>query len=493
MTNSQQTTSQSHDTDEDAVAKNNKDKAQAQAQAQPQTNSAKTSSAPSASQTPPNSASKPSLLLTFKKPQPSARLASFLTPVNRWLFLGGIPGLRSVPGLRRIPGIRGLTNIQKIDFPKADELRLADAVSTKNVCFMVPNHPEFFTDWMLDKEIMSRLAPKAASWATHDVVNGMGEGAQKFWLKNNLIAQIPGAGGAEGKAYSIEWALKGHGVLLHPEGAVGWHGDLIGRLYTGAVDMAIAAAKRSDKDRQVLVAPIIWKLKYHRDESRALHKELDYVETALQLPKTAKSVSLEQRVYKAYDALLARDESRYGLQTSAAPFFERQDILVARILKNLSEKLDGLSAPPARSNEQDELIRRGERWLRSVDRKSDDAKAVRKLTKDLRLILRLHEGVYTGPQLTQEQIGENIKRIRNDYCKASKRDTVNSFLPQPAGPRTAHIRIPEPLDVGALYESTPVPALMEDLRMRMQMTLDTINADLAAAGNVINYPNPFKR
>ncbi|HHI81733.1 MAG TPA: hypothetical protein ENJ99_01130 [Rhizobiales bacterium] len=99
--------------------------------------------------------------------------------------------------------------------------------------------------------------------------------------------------------------------------------------------------------------------------------------------------------------------------------------------------------------------------------------------------------MYPGVQLSQENIAESIKRIRNDYCSGTTRDTVNSFLPQPAGPRTAHIRVPEPLNVGALMTTTSVEAMVEDLRTRMQMTLDQINADLAASGNVIYYPNPF--
>ena len=434
---------------------------------------------------------RPSRLMTFKAPTPSWRQIKLLVPVNRWLFLGGIPGLRSLPGIGRIPGIRGLTNIPKLDFPKADEQRLKQATASTNACFIVPNHPEFFTDWMLDKEIMTRVAPRAASWATHDVVNGMGKGPQKFWLKNNLIAQIPGAGGAEGKAYSIEWALKGNSVLLHPEGAVGWHGDLIGRIYPGAVDMAVEAAKRADGNRRVLVAPVIWKLKFNKDVEPGLHKELDYVEKSLELPVTSHSIGLAQRLYNAYDALLARDETKYGIHPTSAPFFERQDTLIAKLLVMLGDALDERGAEPARHDSTDEQIRRGERWLRSVDRKSELAKPVQKLVRNLRLLGRFGANIYTDELLTQEHIAESIKRIRNDYCAGTTRDTVNNFLPQPAGPRTAHIRIPEPLDVSALMATTSVPAMIDDLRARMQIALDEINRELAAKGNVITYPNVF--
>lgn len=434
---------------------------------------------------------KPSRLMTFVPPTPSRLQFHILTPINRWLFLGGIPLLRSIPFIGRIPGIRGLTNIPKIIFPKADTERLRGAVSDKNACFMVPNHPEFFTDWMLDKEIMSRLAPTTASWATHDIVNGMGEGAQKFWLKNNLIAQIPGAGGAAGKAYSVEWALAGKNVLLHPEGAVGWHGDLIGHIYAGAVDMAIKAAHRAEKGRQVLVAPIIWKLKYNRDVTKALHNEMDYVEQSLDLPHTSHKEDLAERLYDTCCSILAKSEAHYGVKPTDAHFFVRQDNLIAEILPVLGKELDKLGAEPELSTKTSDLIRRGERWLRTVDRKSKDAKIIDKLTKDLRLLLRFSPDFYTGPNITQEHIGESIKRIRAVHCKGTFKDTLNSFMPQPAGPRTAYIRIPEPITISPDTTPKDMPALIEELRKRMQTTLDEINTDLDAMGGAITYRNVF--
>lgn len=434
---------------------------------------------------------KPSRLMTFVPPTPSRLQFHILTPVNRWLFLGGIPLLRSIPVIGNIPGIRGMANIPKIIFPKADTERLGRAVSDKNACFLVPNHPEFFTDWMLDKEIMSRLAPSTACWATNDIVNGMGEGAQKFWLKNNLIAQIPGAGGAAGKAYSVDWALAGKNVLLHPEGAVGWHGDLIGHIYPGAIDMAIEAAKRAEKDRQVLVAPVIWKLKYTRDVTKALHKEMDYVEKSLELPHTSHEDDLAKRLYNTCCSILAKSEAHYGVKPKDAHFFVRQNNLIAEILPILGKELDQLGAETAPGKTTTDLIRRGERWLRTVDRKSKDAKSIVALTKDLRQLLRFLPSFYTGKHITQEHIGECIKRIRHDYCKGTLRDTLNSFIPQPAGPRTAYVRTPEPILISPDTQAEDVPMLLEKLRLRMQTTLDEINTDLDAMGDTITYRNVF--
>jgi len=426
--------------------------------------------------------------MTFVPPTPSRLQFNILIPVNRWLFLGGIPLLRSIPVIGDIPGIRGLCNIPKIIFPKVDADRFQAATLAGNACFIVPNHPEFFTDWMLDKEVISRHAPSTASWATHDIVNGMGAFWQRFWLRNNLIAQIPGAGGAAGKAYSVDWALAGKNVLLHPEGAVGWHGDLIGHLYTGAIDMAKEAAKRAEKDRQVLLAPIIWKLTYNRDVSRGLHKELDYVETSLELPHTAQEIDLARRLYDTCCSILAKAEARYGVNPSDAHFFQRQDRLIVKLLPKLGKELDRLGVQAAPGHATSDLIRRGERWLRTANRKSKDAKAIAMLAEDLRLLLRFSPDFYTGSHITQEHIGETIKRIRAVHCKGTLRDTLNSFMPQPAGPRTAYIRTPEPIKISP---EADVPEMLEKLRLRMQTTLDAVNAEIAAKATAIRYENPF--
>jgi hypothetical protein len=298
----------------------------------------------------------------------------------------------------------------------------------------------------------------------------------------------PGGGGGGGKAYSVEWALAGKNVLLHPEGAVGWHGDLIGHLYNGAVEMAIEAAKRAEKDRQVLLAPIIWKLVFNRDVSRVLHKEMDYVENSLELPKTSRSDDLGQRLYDICVAILAKSEAHYGVKPTKAHFFKRQDKLIAKLLPILGKELDALGAEPEISTVTTDLIRRGERWLRTADRKSKAAKSIKALTEDLRLRLRFQPDFYTGSHITQEHIGESLKRIRSVHCKGTFKDTLNSFMPQPAGPRTAHIRIPEPIHISA---DTDVPDAIEKLRLHLQTTLDEVNTELDRAGNAITYRNVF--
>jgi hypothetical protein len=414
-----------------------------------------------------------------------------LAPINRWLTLGGIPGLRAVPLLGELPGIRGLVDVPHIEFPKAEQDRLRAAVNENTAAFITPNHPEFFTDWMLDKEVLSRTAPLAACWATHVVVNGMGKSAQKFWLKNNLIAQIPGDAGQHGKAHSIEWAMKGHGVLLHPEGDVGWHGDYIAPLFTGAADMALAAAEKlaaADAARTTYIAPVVWKLVFTRDVTRSLHRELAYVEKRLELPAHGIDISPAKRLYAAYDALLSRDEQRYGVSPSAASYFNRYHMLRDELRARLIDMLDKLGADAARDPSMEALVRRADRWMREAPRPHPDFRDIRDMSRTLRQLLRMRPAIYKGEWLTQENVAESIKRIRNDYCFGSKRDMLNKFVPVPAGPRLAIIRVPEPIVVTPGASETE---LTDELRARMQSTLDAINAELAQEANLIRYRNPF--
>ena len=75
--------------------------------------------------------------------------------------------------------------------------------------------------------------------------------------------------------------------------------------------------------------------------------------------------------------------------------------------------------------------------------------------------------------------------------QGTPRDTLNRYVPRPAGPRTAIIRVPEPI---AMHEfEGSVEEALALLRERMQDTLDGINGMLSTGGRLRAYPNPFYR
>lgn len=442
-------------------------------------------------------------LTTFVPPRPNSWLMQALIPVNRIVCLHGLPALRRVPLLNRLPGARGLCDIVEIELPRTDQDRLLLAVNPSTTAFVAPNHPEVFTDWMLDKELSARVAPRMASWATHEVVNGMGWLAQRLWLMNNLIAQIPGEGGHAGRSFSVAWALQGNAVLLHPEGGVGWHAHHVGPLHPGVIDMAMEAAQRSagEPGRSVYVAPIVWRLRFTRDVTRRLEQEMRYVERRLGV--AACPGDLADRVHHVYRAMLAREAA--ALHFASNPF---DDYFTAqrRLLNDVCERLRALLRPfsdelPARVDDSvDEtrnLLRPTERWLRAGRVGGNDGDEAARLVKAGRRLLRLPPGLYHDPVWTQEQVAENIKRLRFDYCFGGVRDRVHRLVPMPAGPRVAHIRAAEPLDVGAICKGSDDADpqhgthLLERLRQIMQTSLDALYRELAPLQEGPPLRNPF--
>ncbi|MFO1318475.1 MAG: hypothetical protein U1F52_02570 [Burkholderiales bacterium] len=436
---------------------------------------------------------------TFVAPRPCPALIRALVPLNRWVCLHGVPGLRSVPWLNAIPGIRGVTDVTAIDLPAADAARLREALGPGRATFLAPNHPEFFTDWMLDKELSARFAPLMASWATHDIVNGMGPLMQRFWLANNLIAQIPGAGGADGKAHSVRWARAGHGVLLHPEGQVAWTADRIQPLFPGVVEMACAAAGASPEQR-ACIAPILWHLRFLSDVDAALHRTLDYVDGRLDLRTRRADADAAQRLHDAYLGMLARDERAAGIAvTGDDEYAHRWERAVATFTERIRGLLDDETAqPPGGSEEAKRVVRNAERALRRDQEDGRGARHIelREATQRLRRLLRFDPAWYPAETLTQEQVAENLQRLRIDYCRGTWRDTVHRFVPRPVGPRIARIRIPPPIDIESdesPADGQPARQLLSRLQDQMQATLDALVAEGERVDPTRRYPNPFRR
>lgn len=420
-----------------------------------------------------------------------------LTPVSRIVCQRGIPLLRDLPLLRALPGVRGLCDIRTLDFPGQDAARFRLAVNLDTAAFIAPNHPEFFTDWMLDKELSARFAPSMASWATHYIVNGSG---QWFWLRNNLIAQIPGSAGQQGKDYSVEWALQGHGVLLHPEGQVGWHGDTIGPLFGGTAELALRAQRISQErslPRRVVIAPIVWKLRLERDAEPNLLQETAYVEKRLGLPD-GDHQDLALRLCTIVLQLLAREEQRCGMAADPlGPFAERWH----RLYRHCLEVLLGHEAETWQDVHPDLVLRHSERKYRHASPNHEQTPQQERTKQHLKALgwLALFAPRYLAtPQLTQEHLAELIKRIRQQHCHGSLRDSLNRFVPRPAGPRTAHFAVPEPIFIDDFLAAHPTLAddaakdvLTELLRIRLQDALDDLNARIGTKHSWRQYDNPF--
>ena len=412
--------------------------------------------------------------------------------VNRWLLLLGLPLLRRIPGLRNLPLVHGYFWIRRIDLPAADRARLASAVNAGTAAFIGPNHPEFGTDWLMDKELSTIVAPGMASWADRGIVAA----APRFWGMNNLIAND---GGEAAKDYSVQQAMAGAGVLLHPEGSVRWTNDVVHPLFPGIAQMAMKAAATAN-DKPVYIVPVVWKYHYLTDVSARMHRDMGIIERALEL-QTTPGLSVPMRFHALQLNLLARQMKLFAYEESAPSpgFFERQ----AAFQRYLMDALEQRHAV----GEASDMDKRIARMARAIRTKLSDARGDASgnefragLKHDLAMVeeaKRLGEfmpEVYGTPMLSQEQLYECLKRIRDRMMREGWKNALANMLPRPFGPRVVHVGVPEPLAVtreDALSGKECEARLLSSARERMQHTLDEINARIAPDVHRLAHDNPF--
>ena len=366
----------------------------------------------------------------FQEPRPNRFLMWLLGHVNRWFLLFGIPVLRHVPVLRDLPGIRGYFWVREFDLPQPDLDRLTGAVNPGTAAFLGPNHQEFGFDWMIDKEISTRIAPRMASWVAANIIGT----APGFWLRNNLIANT---GGEAAMRYSIDRALAGDSVLLHPEGSVHWTGSRIHPLFNGIADMACEAARRAGPaGRPVYVVPIVWQVTYTADISEALHREMGLVERYLGLPERG-SVNVTERFRALQENILLRQMHVFGFEpnwVAGLDFFARQDAFRDWLIEDLETRYT-----IQRCDSVERLLTRFKRAI-PTDLRTDRAK----VDEAMRLC-GFSRDVYALKPLTQEQMAESLKRHRATLVRRGWRNVLHNYLPTPLGPRVVRVRVPEPI------------------------------------------------
>lgn len=113
-----------------------------------------------------------------------------------------------------------------------------------------------------------------------------------------------------------------------------------------------------------------------------------------------------------------------------------------------------------------------------------------------RRCLRLTPEMVRAAQWRQEDVAENIKRLRIDWCSSRWRDAAHRFVPVPAGPRVARVRVAPPMLIGPVAgesrDGEPMRAtLLWELRQALQRTLDALLEELAPLRQGPRFSNPF--
>jgi hypothetical protein len=319
-----------------------------------------------------------------------------------------------------------------------------------------------------------------AHWASYEVVN-IHPVAQALWLRNNLVANAPGGGG---RAYSIRWALAGHGVLLHPEGTPTWQGDAIGPLVPGIVEMAWEAC-RARPDLPVYVVPLVWKLVFTRDVGRELGEEMARIERGIGLPD-GRGLDVSARFAQLQRGILARSRERFGSSGGSADFFTTQAAHAQALLARLETKHGATEGTlPRRLH----ALRRA--ILAKAAAGAEDAREDRRVLLEVERLSRFTRARYGGATLTQEQMAECLKQARLAFLTRGFANGLHGVVPVAVAARVAHIRAPEPIavhDAFARGEDSRA-GILETLRERLQGALDAVNGELAPAVDPHRRPN----
>jgi hypothetical protein len=414
--------------------------------------------------------------LAYRDPRPSPALIRSLEPLNQRLLLPWV------------------MKVRQIDLPAADEQRLRAAVRPDTAAFLGPNHPEFLTDWLIDKELSRRVGPRMAHWAAREIVNRSAI-EQSFWLANNLIANVPGGGG---KAYSVQWAMAGNGVLLHPEGQPTWHPGHVAPLMPGIVEMAwdtAEALQRASREAPVYLVPIVWWLRFTRDAEAGLQREMAHFERALGL-RHGGGMSLEKRFEALLWGILQRRCEFFGFTGPAgksvlAPrdYFQAQIALTDLLMDILTTRFG------AQSGDLDDQLQGFRRAIRKEWEENPlSVHHDRKRLKEIERLRHFSRPLYDKETLSQEEIAACLKQLRSVLLP---NEVLRNMVPIAVAPRIAHVRVLEPIEVHRRVAATNGAAeaaratLLAELRTRMQTGLDALDLELSARRAPKRHPNPL--
>jgi 1-acyl-sn-glycerol-3-phosphate acyltransferase len=435
----------------------------------------------------------------YVRPRPNAFFMTVTRILIDHLGFPGLPFFARFQFLRRlIPWIAGL-RIVKVEVPEKDDARMRAALDPENACFVAVNHPDFFTDVVVDWHLMSRIAKKIAFWAGYGIVNM--PVLRTLWLNHNLIATTAGG---DGKRYSIESARRGTGVLLHPEGNVFFTNDHIQPIFPGVATMALdtAATIADDGESQrTLILPMVWKYRFTADATDGLVREMRFVERRLGLP-SGESLGVGDRFFALMREVLRREEARAGLVSPPlddAHYFERSEALLTHLIERSEHEVGIADRVPTPGESLRDRLRHIERAARFL--KTKEPKRYATISARLAVMHRLEQfspRFYNSPTLTQEQMAECMKRLRFDAISGKLTDMLRRWIPFPVADRIVHVRTGEPVDVTAFVASHPrnaarvesVRALVEN---RMRETLNALLDEVSPLTAAHAIDNAFAR
>jgi 1-acyl-sn-glycerol-3-phosphate acyltransferase len=270
-----------------------------------------------------------------------------------------------------------------------------------------------------------------------------------------------------------------HPLVVFAEGEVYHHADQVAPFRTGAVGIALAAARRAT--RPIVCIPAAIQYRYLHDPTPELERLTTAFERRLhELPRP--ELPLAERLYRLAERLVELHELRYRACAQPGTFRSRVNALLEFILRQV-ETRHGIAGPegdvPDRVTRLRRLaIKEKESWPAKDARHQQAARDL----DDLYVVTQLYSYAddYEQGTPTWEHLGEIADKFQEDI--------LHVMTARPMAARRAFIRFGEPIEVRAprARREDPRPLtdllvqrvrqLMEDIRGTRRPGRDTVTS-----------------
>ncbi len=271
-----------------------------------------------------------------------------------------------------------------------------------------------------------------------------------------------------------------HPLVIFPEGDIYHVSDRVTQFREGAGAIALAAAKRAD--REIVVVPCGIKFRYVEDPTDDLLQFMGQLEERVFLqPRPA--LPLTERIHRVAEAVLAIKEIDYLGGTRAGPNRERigylADTIVSRMETDLDVKANGDTIPERVKIVRQSIIKKAES---SAPENGEEFRYDKKLEsnmEDLFFVIQLYS--YPGDYL---QDNPSIERIAETLDKLEE-DVFGAELPSVRGRRKVDVHFGDPIPVESDRQRRQSSAeLTQTMQTSVQSLLDAMDRARAGAAHV---------
>jgi 1-acyl-sn-glycerol-3-phosphate acyltransferase len=340
---------------------------------------------------------------------------------------------------------------------------------------LAPNHSDR-ADGLVMLALADKIGRPICAMAMHQLFAGTA--GLRRWLFPRLGVFPVDREGSDLAALKAAIAILTTGqfpLLVFPEGEVYHLADRITPLREGVAFLALSAARKANEGKRIWIMPAGLKYRFldDHDPMPAMLALMDRLEARFTWT-VRRDDPLIERIYRYAEAMLVLKELEYLKQPRDGPLPDRIVALRSHIVNNLEDRHIGKrheqETLPARVNQVRRHILEA---LKQPELSADSAARLRRDLNDAFVAVQLFS--YPGDYLRENP---TVERAADVLIKFEE-DVLEREFGEPIGPRRAHLKLGEPIDVTArLYNGgkarSIIPALTHELEARIQELLDAI-------------------